>query len=88
VRSLTEPPVRASPSGLILALHAVRDVDAVRGDAEMSDLETPDEDAVEQETAVLDEDQVVPVEHQPIEVDDGDLAESSLEVPLDEDDYR
>jgi hypothetical protein len=58
----------------------------------MPDLETPDEDAVEQQQSVLDPEDVVP---QPpslatasVEADEGDLVESSLEVPLDEDDWR
>ena len=56
----------------------------------MPDLETPDEDAVEQEQTVDDSEQVVPQtpSEAPLEVDEGDLAESTLEVPLDEDDWR
>ena len=53
----------------------------------MSDIETPEEDAVEQRQQVAEHERTVPVEP-PIEVDDGDLAESAVEVPLDEDDYR
>ena len=63
----------------------------------MPDLETPDEDAVEQQQMVDDpvgdpEDLVpdsTPSTIDPsVEADEGDLVESSLEVPLDEDDWR
>ena len=56
----------------------------------MPDLETPEEDAVEQQQAVDDPEHVVPASpaESPLEVDEGDLAESTLEVPLDEDDWR
>jgi hypothetical protein len=55
----------------------------------MPDLETPDEDAVEQQQTVRDPESVVPdTKDAPLEVDEGDLVESSLEVPLDEDDWR
>jgi hypothetical protein len=53
----------------------------------MSDIETPEEDAVEQAQDVAEHERAVPVEPS-IEADEGDLAESSLEVPLDEDEYR
>jgi hypothetical protein len=59
----------------------------------MPDLETPDEDAVEQQQTVSDPEAAVP-ESSPsltdaaVEADEGDLVESSLEVPLDEDDWR
>ncbi|HEX4655392.1 MAG TPA: hypothetical protein VH274_06605 [Mycobacteriales bacterium] len=54
----------------------------------MSDLETPDADAAEQQQEVaVNEREVVPDEPN-AEADEGDLAESRLEVPLDEDDYR
>jgi hypothetical protein len=53
----------------------------------MSDIETPEEDAVEQRQLVAERERPVPVEPQ-IEADEGDLAESALEVPLDEDEYR
>jgi hypothetical protein len=53
----------------------------------MPDLETPEEDAAEQEQEVVTTERPVAVGSSP-EVDDGDLAESSVEVPLDEDDYR
>ena len=59
----------------------------------MPDLETPDEDAVEQQQTVDDPEDVVPTSppsltHSSVEADEGDLVESSLEVPLDEDDWR
>jgi hypothetical protein len=56
----------------------------------MPDLETPEEDAVEQQQSVTDPEQVVPQTEgeAPMEVDEGDLVESTLEVPLDEDDWR
>ena len=59
----------------------------------MPDLETPDEDAVEQQQTVTDPEGVVPQEggtatDAPLEADEGDLVESSLEVPLDDDDWR
>ena len=52
------------------------------------DLETPDEDAVEQDQAVVENERQLPLNERAIEADDGDLAESLVEVPLDEDDYR
>jgi hypothetical protein len=60
----------------------------------MPDMETPEADAVEQQQAVdeatIDEDTTVPTtkSEAPLEVDEGDLVESSLEVPLDDDDWR
>lgn len=60
----------------------------------MPDLETPDEDAVEQQQDVEDsaaEGEALPrrvAGDAPLEVDEGDLVESSLEVPLDDDDWR
>jgi len=59
----------------------------------MPDMETPDEDAVEQEqsvsTAAVEGEELPPsTDESPLEVDEGDLVESSLEVPLDEDDWR
>ena len=53
----------------------------------MPDIETPEEDAVEQQQQVAEREREIPVEPR-TDVDDGDLAESALEVPLDEDDYR
>lgn len=52
------------------------------------DIETPEADAIEQEQDVLDPERVVPRGEAPLEVDEGDLVESSLEVPLDDDDWR
>jgi hypothetical protein len=56
----------------------------------MPDVETPEEDAVEQQQTVTDPEDVVPGSRTeaPLEVDEGDLVESTLEVPLDEDDWR
>ena len=59
----------------------------------MPDLETPDEDAVEQQQPVTDPEDAAPttppaVSHASVEADEGDLVESSLEVPLDDDDWR
>ena len=52
------------------------------------DPETPDADAAEQQQAVAEhERELAPSEHSS-EADDGDLAESMIEVRLDEDDYR
>jgi hypothetical protein len=53
----------------------------------MPDLETPDEDAAEQQQSVTAEESEVPATPR-WDADEGDLAESSLEVPLDDDDYR
>jgi hypothetical protein len=54
----------------------------------MPDIETPDADAAEQEEPVVENDrQLEPDEHSS-EVDEGDLAESMVEVRLDEEDYR
>jgi hypothetical protein len=56
----------------------------------MPDLETPDDDALEQQQNVLGAESAVSTgsSDAPLEVDEGDLAESTLEVPLDEDDWR
>jgi hypothetical protein len=60
----------------------------------MPDMETPEADAAEQEQTVtradLDPDAAVgtPREDASLEVDEGDLAESTREVPLDDDDWR
>jgi hypothetical protein len=54
----------------------------------MPDIETPDADAAEQEQAVTDDDIQLDPEPTSAEIDEGDLAESLREVPLDEDDYR
>jgi hypothetical protein len=60
----------------------------------MPDMETPEADAAEQEQTVNDSapDPEAPVatsgRETPLEVDEGDLAESDREVPLDDDDWR
>ena len=60
----------------------------------MPDMETPEADAAEQERTVTqlegDSDGAVgtPRGEAPLEVDEGDLAESTREVPLDDDDWR
>ena len=54
----------------------------------MPDLETPEVDAVEQQQSLRDPEAVVPASDPTIEADEGDLAESSLEVPIDDDDWR
>jgi hypothetical protein len=60
-------------------------------------METPEADAVEQHQQTVPEGAGDPEEPSastpapgsaPLEVDEGDLAESTLEVPLDEDDWR
>jgi hypothetical protein len=53
----------------------------------MPGLETPEEDAAEQEQDVAEAEPVVSATPQ-WDADEADLAESSLEVPLDDDDYR
>jgi hypothetical protein len=53
----------------------------------MPDIEVPEEDAAEQMREVAEVDRLVPVEPR-TDVDDGDLAESAVEVPLDDEDYR
>ena len=60
----------------------------------MPDMETPDADAVEQQQDLDDsatEGEALPHNpggDAPLEVDEGDLVESTLEVPLDDDDWR
>ena len=60
----------------------------------MPDMETPEADAAEQEQTASqpdpDRDRVVGTApgEAPLEVDEGDLAESNREVPLDDDDWR
>jgi hypothetical protein len=49
--------------------------------------ETPEEDAAEQQQAVTDPASEVSASPK-WDADEGDLAESSLEVPLDDEDYR
>lgn len=51
-------------------------------------LEAPEADAVEQQTPVGDAERVVSRDEPSWDADEGDLAESAREVPLDEDDYR
>jgi hypothetical protein len=57
-------------------------------------METPDADALEQQQDVEEsaaEGEALPHRSSgeaPLEVDEGDLVESSLEVPLDDDDWR
>ena len=60
----------------------------------MPDMETPEADAAEQEQTAThpdpDRDRTLgtPAGDAPLEVDEGDLAESNREVPLDDDDWR
>ena len=60
----------------------------------MPDMETPEADAAEQELPVTETDPDpdgavgTPPGDAPFEVDEGDLAESNREVPLDDDDWR
>jgi hypothetical protein len=54
----------------------------------MPDLETPDADAAEQQQEVAENERDLVADEPPVEVDEGDLAESLREVRLDEDDYR
>ena len=54
----------------------------------MPDLETPDADAAEQERIVAENERELDRAEPNAEADEGDLAESMREVPLDEDDYR
>jgi hypothetical protein len=51
-------------------------------------LEAPEADAVEQQTAVGDTEPTPPPGASRWDADEGDLAESSLEVGYDDDDYR
>ena len=54
----------------------------------MSEMETPDADAVEQAQTVAENERAIPADDPPVEADEGDVAESLVEVPLDEEDYR
>ncbi|MDQ1706531.1 MAG: hypothetical protein QOF18_2897 [Frankiaceae bacterium] len=54
----------------------------------MRDIETPEADAAEQEQPVTEEEPDIEAVDPPIEADEGDLAESLREVPVDDDDYR
>lgn len=52
------------------------------------DPETPDADAAEQQRTVAENERRLPPFELIAEADEGDIAESLIEVPLDEDDYR
>ena len=54
----------------------------------MSELETPDADAAEQQQEVAENERDLVADEPNSEADEGDLAESLREVRLDEDDYR
>jgi hypothetical protein len=54
----------------------------------MPDIETPEEDAAEQQQPVVDEPATTVSAPPKWDADEADVAESSLEVPLDDDDYR
>ena len=54
----------------------------------MSDIETPDADAAEQQQAVVEDERDIAAAEPLGEADEGDIAESLREVPLDDDDYR
>ena len=51
-------------------------------------MEAPEADAVEQHTPVREAERVSGRDDRTREADEGDLAESEREVPLDDDDYR
>ena len=51
-------------------------------------LETPEEDAVEQQRQAVAEAQHAASSAPKWDADEGDIAESALEVPLDDDEYR
>ena len=52
------------------------------------DPETPAADAAEQQRTVAENQRALTPSEPSSEADEGDLAESMIEVPLDEDDYR
>jgi hypothetical protein len=54
----------------------------------MPDIETPDEDAAEQDQTVAVNERDVPADEPAREADEGDVAEQLREVPVDEDEYR
>ena len=63
----------------------------------MPDMETPEADAVEQQQQTVSDPDAegngepqppAPAADVPLEVDEGDLAESNREVPLDDEDWR
>jgi hypothetical protein len=51
-------------------------------------MEAPEADAVEQHTPVREAERTAGRADRTVEADEGDLAESAREVPLDDDDYR
>jgi hypothetical protein len=57
-------------------------------DLDETPLETPEEDAVEQQQQTVAEQQSAVSASPKWDADEGDIAESSLEVPLDDDEYR
>ena len=60
----------------------------LREDPLMPDMETPEADAAEQAQTVAENERDLTVTDAAPEADEGDLAESLREVPVDEDDYR
>jgi hypothetical protein len=52
------------------------------------DPETPEADAAEQQRTVTENERELAPSEPISEADEGDIAESMIEVPLDEDDYR
>lgn len=54
----------------------------------MPDIETPDADAAEQDEPVVENERQLQPDEPNSEADEGDLAESMVEVRLDEEDYR
>ena len=61
---------------------------AVGDDAPELSIETPEADAVEQQTTVREATVDVGRREPAWDADEGDLAESAREVPFDDDDYR
>jgi hypothetical protein len=78
-----------TPDGDALEQQQAAD-DAAATAAEVADvsIEAPEADAVEQHTPVRDSDRGGASDSRTSEADEGDLAESDREVPLDDDDYR
>jgi hypothetical protein len=60
----------------------------MRGRSMPEDPETPDADAAEQQQTVAENERRLAPSEPTTEADEGDIAESMIEVPLDEDDYR
>jgi hypothetical protein len=63
----------------------------LEGDSEVGlevDLETPDADAVEQHTPVLEEVDPIWPDRIPFDADEADVADQSRIVEIDDDDYR